>query len=57
MYPGEATIELLDFSDLESRRQEHLAEVLDPQGNQNNANDFQIVSFANAGSSQSLLLY
>ena len=39
MYPGEATIELLDFSDLESRRQEHLAEVLDPQGNQNNAND------------------
>ena len=42
MYPGEATIELLDIGDLELRKPEHLADTLDCQGEQNNEDDLDI---------------
>ena len=42
MYPGEATIELLDVGDLQSRKPEHLTDILDPQGDQNNEDDLDI---------------
>ena len=39
MYPGEDVIELLDLGDLKMSKPEHVADVLDCQGEQNNEDD------------------
>ena len=39
MYPGEDIIELLDLGDLKMSKPEHVADVLDCQGEQNNEDD------------------
>ena len=39
MYPGEATINLLEIGDWDLQKPEHLAEMLDCQGEQNNEED------------------
>ena len=57
MYPGEATINLLEIGDWDLQKPEHLAEMLDCQGEQNNEEDLaegcvddpEFESFAYAG--------
>ena len=39
IYPGEDTIELFEIGDLEMRKPEHVADILDCQGEQDNEDD------------------